>query len=382
MSKPILALVTLCICLPLPAQADTMNISQFIFRDENGNGVFDTGEGPLSGIPVTLMTDAGPITRASNVNGFANFELSPDGAPGEVVTEPGEVTLRFPEIRGLVRTTPDARASTVRRVEGSPSGLVMDPPFEFLGYAIHPVVEVHLPPGFDADELYCELAGQVYRAWTGEDRRVCAVPADAAWQELVLSLNHGDETIELARIVPGFQRVIASFSAGFIAAARDHSTPQTTDHAALTLDFEDIISANDVYELPAHQSGLVFHNLIVAHRLYYNGYGYVNGTTSGEFSVYTSSGHPARIASPTPFELESVNMGVAWPQGQQGMARVTGSLDGEVVAELALSLTNLHASHVLFFWGPVDLVGVSHDLYWQIVLDDLTVRTNGDARQD
>ena len=87
---------------------------------------------------------------------------------------------------------------------------------------------------------------------------------------------------------------VAPFSAGFIEAARDGSAPGPRGEAALTLDFEDIIGAIDVHELPAHPAGLVFHNFIVAHRLYYRGYGYVNATTSGEFSIYTSSGHPAR----------------------------------------------------------------------------------------
>lgn len=252
--------------------------------------------------------------RADNAgeqpDGFANFELSPEGTPGEVITAPGEITPQFLELRGLIRTTLDARSAMVRRLEGSRPGLVIDPPFAFLGYAIPPIVEVHLDPGFDGDDLYCDLAGQVYLTWSGENRRVRAVPAEATGAELALSLSHGGETVELARLVPGFRRVVASFSAGFIEAARDGSAPGPRGEAAISLNFEDIIGATHVHELPAHPAGLVFHNFIFAHRLYYRRYGYVNATTSAEFSIYTSSGHPARISGDA-FELESVNMGVA-----------------------------------------------------------------------
>ncbi|MHA7888105.1 hypothetical protein [Roseicyclus sp.] len=369
---PALAL-GLALFLPLPARAEPMNISQFVFLDRDGDGVFDAGDRPLAGVPVTLETEAGPITRASNLNGFANFQLSPEGTPGEAITAPGEITPRAPRLRGLLRTTPEPRGARVRALPGSPSGLVIDPPFAFLGYAVQPVVEVHLPPDVADDALYCTQRGQVTLAWQDEDRRICAVPPEAAGAELVLSLSGGDTPQELARIVPGFRRVVAGFSASAIDAARAGDAAETAGRAPLGLDFEGIIAANDVQELPAHPAGLVFHNLVLAHRLYYRGYGYVNATTSGEVSVYTSSGHPARITGTGAFEMASMSMGVAWPEAQQAAARVTGYRGGERVAELALSLGTLHPAHVLFFWGPVDAVRISHDLYWQVVLDDITL---------
>ena len=56
------------------------SIAGLVFLDANHNGVRDSGEGPLAGVPVTLSTDP-THPQPSAADGTFNFEAARAPAP-------------------------------------------------------------------------------------------------------------------------------------------------------------------------------------------------------------------------------------------------------------------------------------------------------------
>src|SRR5690625_6602414 len=68
------------------------------------------------------------------------------------------------------------------------------------------------------------------------------------------------------------------------------------------VDFENI-TKSFIQKVPNGVSGLNWDNLVVVHNNHYKGEGYKNGTVSGEFVGYNSSGHPVTISSENGFDF-------------------------------------------------------------------------------
>ncbi len=108
-----------------------------------------------------------------------------------------------------------------------------------------------------------------------------------------------------------------------------------------------------------------------------NNIGYINGTTSGNHILYSSSGHPAEIYLDQAFDFISVNLSVAWPKGEDE------DEDEEVVFEFYREETLIRRDSIgLSAYGVIAyqprIAGITrvrlatkHN--WQLVLDDLVV---------
>lgn len=337
------------------AVAGEMNISQFVFRDSNRNGVFDAGESPYAGIPIRLEQEgAEPIVEESNLAGFANFPMSADD-PGQDITGPGEVRFAVELPDGLVLTTEKpVHAARIRRLDRAPAGLVMEPPNPFMGVAPALAIETSAE-GLRA--MTCASGGLVLEAVPRLSDLVCEV-TQGTW-EVTWRREDGATVSRKVTVADWPVRVPAARAAPPAGQARIET-------------FEGVIGSENIQEMAA-SDGFTWHNLIAVHRKFYGAWGYTNGTISGEFAAYNSSGHPATLSSDEPFEFRSVLVSVAWPAGRTAPVRFTALREGEVVAEEAFFASNLRP--VLFEprWGGIDTLVISHDTYWQVVIDDLTL---------
>lgn len=344
--------VVLMVALAAPAAAADMNISQFVFRDENRNGVYDVGEQPFAGAAVTLLQESrGAVVRESNLSGFTNFPMSADEEDKDI-TAPGPLTFRIVLPEGMELTTGNPSQGTVARfLDGSPGGIVVDPPLPFMGLA--PKLTI-TSGAAGVERMTCDGTP----AERGEDGFVCDTGAGVF--EVVWTLASGEERRRSVTVESWPVRV-----------------PLPTERVAVPSEgdgiarFDDILTSENIQEVASGHGGVNWHNWVAAHRKFYQGWGYVNGTVSGQFSAYNSSGHPARIWSDGRFDFIGGFFSVAWPRAMRDPVRIQAIRDGEVVAEDAFRASNLLPIWFDAGWADIDEIRISHDLYWQVVVDDM-----------
>lgn len=335
------------------AQGGEMNISQFVFRDINRNGIFDAGESPMPGVTIRLeQAGLEPVYRSSNLAGFTNFAMSSDDDDKDI-TQPGDVRFHVEIPAGFDLTTGNpAQGGRIFEVSGAPAGLAMDPPMPFMGLAPTRTIESRSDI---VTGMSCAQGETVIPAVRLDDRLVCTVGPgiwDVTWQLPDTPVNRRVTVSDWPIRVP----VRASDG--------DYATPDTL------VSFDGIIGSENIQEMAA-SDGFVWHNLIAVHRKFYGGWGYVNGTVSGEFSAYNSSGHPATLSSDQPFTFHGAFISVAWPEAKDANVRVEGYVGDTLVAEDAFVASNIRPIWFDANWSDVDRVVFSHDTYWQLVIDDL-----------
>lgn len=334
--------------------AAEMNISQFVFRDTNRNGIYEAGERPFPGVEVRLEQDAAaPLTRTSNLAGFANFAMSSDGDAD--IAAPGPVRFRVHVPDGFSLTTGSpSRQAVIRQVDGAPSGLAMTPALPFAGLA----PELTIESGADGiASMTCDGGAGPVEARRAAGRLVCPVEPgtfSVTWRRFDGAAM--SRTVEVGRWPVRVPAMSATPPGGTI---RVES-------------FDDVIAGMAIVEMPSSH-GYRWHNMIAAHASFYGGWGYVNGTVSGAYSAYNSSGHPATLSSDRPFDFRGAFVSVAWPAAMDAPVRITAYRKGDVVAEDAFLASILRPVWFDANWRDIDRLVISHDRYWQVVVDDLTL---------
>lgn len=363
MRIPVVSMLRAALCLLLsaravaPAQAGEMVLSQFVYRDINRNGIYDMGEPPVSGVPVRL-TRAGqaPIRVATNLAGFANFVMSPEVG---MIPAPGAIGMEVLPPDDMVLSETDGRhVTTIHSLPTAPGGLVAGETPPFVGLAPKLGLSIAARPG---EAVTCISDGIEWAALGEGDTRYCpAGPgrwtvrwADGTEREIDL----GDWPIRLPRPAPDMT-------------GPPHGSP-------VTITFDDLITSNNLMEVPKGVGGMTWRNFVATHRMYYEGAGYINGTTSGEFAAYNSSGHTAVMSSDTPFDLREVKLTVAWPDGLTAPIRVEAYRNGRRVAQDRFYGSQF--SPVVFApdWVGIDELRILHEAYWQVVIDDIVISHGG-----
>ncbi|MEC7763637.1 MAG: hypothetical protein VX874_17165 [Pseudomonadota bacterium] len=340
-----------------PSRAGEMVLSQFVFRDMDRDGTYDLGEPPIAGVPVRLTRpNAPPVVIETNLAGFANFVMSPDG--GADIPGPGELSFEVLPPEGLAASK-DAQpfSTTIRALPAAPGGMVAGETPPFVGLSPRLILSIGATP---------------------DDRVVCIGP-NGTEQPAV-----GQGPHRHCDVAPGSWRIVWTSDTG--AATRDLDVgqwplrvprptrmPDGAEGEPVTVSFDDLISSNNLIEVPAGVAGMVWQNFVATHRMYYQGAGYINGTTSGEYSAYNSSGHVATMRSDTPYDLVSVNLTLAWPAGLGGDIRVEALRDGEVVAHDAFRGSVYSPTRFAPDWRAITELRIYHETYWQVVIDDLVI---------
>lgn len=341
------------------AQATEMNISQYVFRDINRNGVYEIGEGPLAGVPILLYQgEQDNIVEQSNLAGFTNFPMSDDPEDDPDISGPGPLEFRVVLPEGMEMTTGNPRQQTVARLlPDAPGGIIIDPPLPFMGLA----PKLTITAGAEGvDGLTCESGGVSVAAEPVDDGFRCGV-TQGVWT-VRWALADGTEAQREVRV--GNWPVRVPRPSGAVVQAEEDD---------LIVGFDNILYSENIEEVASGHGGVRWHNMVAVHRKFYGGWGYVNGTVSGQFAAYNSSGHPGRLYSEEPFDFIGAFVSVAWPTAMDAPLRIEAIRDGEVVASDEFHASNMMPVWFDAGWGAVDEVRISHETYWQVIIDDVRI---------
>ena len=340
-----------------------LNISCFVFRDINRDGVYDLGDRPYAGLPVTLTRANGSHVEArSNLAGFTNFKMSATRRPADIRAE-GTYTIEASQPEGWVITSGNETQQTrFRALPGSPAGLVAEATIQPVGLAPKLVVKGVAPHGAS---LSAENPQGV--------RQSVALDADGAFEitaargKWKLTIVDGNGAKYVRDVEVKEYAVVVSLSG--LGERSDARKP-----VERTVDFDALTTSDTLIEVPSGYGGFRWTNWIATHQKLYEGEGFINATVSGEFAAYNSSGHPAFIEHSTGFDVTSMFMGVAWPQAEKHDVVIRAWRGPVLVHE-----DRLRAST----WGPVAFdadyrnvtrVEVSSAAYWQVLIDDFSYR--------
>jgi hypothetical protein len=351
-----------------------LNISSFAFRDVNRNGVYDMADRPMAGIAFEVVGGGRSLTRRTNKSGYANFSMSVLDRTQDIV-DPGEYQFRAVIPQGWILTTDNATQRTSFEVmPGAPADMISSTPFQPVGLAQELTISgrVAIPAATGAGQPSTEAGGplrvraisplgeqQVRAVDPGGSFSFEAAPGD--WRVLVETgdgdvLNErrievGASPVVLATLVPGNPR-------------REVAEP------GIVVGFDDLITSG-IKEVPAGYHHLSWRHWVATHQKFYDGQGYVNAATSGEFVGYNSSGHPATISHSRPFDFIGGYFAVAWLQAEGETLRVQGWRGPLLVYDEVVSLSALGPVYFAADFHEVTRLEFSTGSYWQFVGDDL-----------
>ena len=345
-----------------------LNISVFTYRDLNLNGQYDLGDRAMAGVIVEMTGNGKTIRETSNINGFANFRMSATQSKMEV-TSPA--TYRFEVIPppGVVITSGNAvQTSDFKALPSAPADM----------FAVTPPIPVGLGPDLS-------VSGQLVQAGdpplvadantlantqvsvTSPDGTVASVVTDAKGH-FEFHAAPGKWTVSYGTGASAITRTVTVKDAAvYLGVLSDNSGVSGTEHVA-TFDDLGIMSVNKV---PSGYAGMTWRNFVGVQQEYYGGQGYVNTTESGQFVSYGGSGHPAFVASTTPFTFVGGYFGVGWTAGQGETLNVRAYRGDQLAYVDQIKLSALTPVYYAPNFSGVTRVEFSTSHYWQFICDDL-----------
>ena len=138
------------------------------------------------------------------------------------------------------------------------------------------------------------------------------------------------------------------------------------------VDFDHLMMSEAVLEIPSGHGGLGWYNLIAMHQRFGGGPGYINGTLSGEFIAYNSSGHPAAVFSDRPFDLAGVDLAVGWNDAEGETVSIRAWRGDTLAYEDTVRLSAMGPARFAADYSAVNRIEFSTAHYWQMVMDDFT----------
>jgi hypothetical protein len=357
-----------------PVHGNSANVSHFIYRDMNRNGIYDAGDRPMAGIAVRLVRpDGTSVVRRTNIHGFANFTNSLTASPVDVYEEGEHVfEVLVPDGWGLTsgnrvqsaryEARTDARPGIVVDRVPIPAGLV--PVLSIEGQVLH-----RSPSGERRPEGTARIRAQAPDGEAIEVRLDRAgrfsIPAEpGVW---TLEVNSSRATESVTRSVE-VDRAPVHLSAIVIG---DPHRPAAQHQIRVDLDN---VGASRITKMPDGVGGVKWSNLIPVANDMYGGEGYINNTVSGSHVAYNTSGYPVTIEHPSGFDFVGGYFGVAWPAAEGERLEVQAWRGGDLVGEESFELSFLGP-----FWFQADYRGItrlelSTAHYWQFVGDDFVLR--------
>lgn len=349
--------------------------SCYAFRDVDRSGVFDMGDRPFAGLAIVLTTNEGEeAVQFSNIDGFANFATAAGGGADIEVTRPDSYPLRAEPPAGFVATAGAVQTVVFRADKVVPGGLATDEGCVPVGVAPDLVLSgrVVAPPGgnlADVTLTFADANGATGIVALDAQGRF-SFPAPPGTFRLVA--EHGPSGATQVRQVE-ITRHAVRLSAIDFAATPLRREEGSADGAERVVGFDDLVGAGGIFEVPSGYGGMSWRNVIAVHNRFYDGPGYVNGTESGEFVAYNSSGAPASVWRDRPFDFRGVHVAVAWPRGAEGDVIVRAWRGTELAYDDRLSVTPAGGTFFAADYRGVTRIEFSHELHERIVLDDLRI---------
>lgn len=332
-----------------------LNISQFVFRDVNRNGVYDLGDRPMSGIAVTV-TGAGRVrTQYSNLSGFANFLMSATDAAKDVVFA-GSYIFETQLPPGWTSSTGNSTQTIDFELRaGSPAGLIALSPPQLVG--IMPPLSI-AGPASGARVTATGPDGAGVEPQSSADGQFALSTASGPWL-IHYTWPNGDTRTRTVEVVNTPVRLSeASPGAG-------------APYEARRVTFDDLISEG-IIKVPSGYGGLQWDNFVGTHQKFYDPSGYRNAVMSGEFVAYNGSGHPAAIFSDRPFTFEGGYFAGASFEAEGETLSIKAWRGDTLAYEEQFSLSALGPVHFVADYRDITRIDFETAHYWQFVCDDLT----------
>lgn len=355
------------------------NVSHYTFHDLNRNGVYDLGDRPLIQIAVRMTREDGSwVVRRSNLNGFVNFNNAIVDPNSEVakkveVRAPGIYIFEVIVPEGWMVTTGNAiqKIIYVEKPNTRP-GIVCDSVPEPIGLAqiltISGAVLLKGEEGFlrTADAKAINITAitpnkEKIKVPLNENGEYSLEGYQGQWH---LEYRYGSEVQQRIFELHTAPIKVSNVVFGVGAQAIPHK-PQT-----VLVDFENITDRN-VQKMPNGVGSLKWRNLNVIHYAF-EGEGYSNGTISGEYVAYNTSGYPVFIEKDEGFDFYGAYFTAAWLNSAQGeILHVEAWRGSELIAKDDFKLSALGP-----FWLDADYRNItrlvlSTEHYWQFVVDDM-----------
>lgn len=355
------------------------NVSHYTFHDLNRNGIYDLGDRPLIQIAVRMTREDGSwVVRRSNLNGFVNFNNAIVDPNSEVakkveVRAPGVYTFEVIVPEGWFVTTKNAlqKITYVEKPNTRP-GIVCDKVPEPIGLA--QILTI-------SGSVFLREENGFVRQATGKDLSITAISPMS--EKIKVKVNDrgqysfegypGTWKVEYRSETEVYERIFELKSAPIkvskvILGLNGATIPHKEQ--IVTVDFENITDRN-VQKMPNGIGSLKWRNLNVIHYAF-EGEGYSNGTVSGEYVAYNTSGYPVFIEKDEGFDFYGAYFTAAWLNNAQGETlKVEAWRGGELIAEDSFKLSALGP-----FWLDADYRNItrlvlSTEHYWQFVVDDM-----------
>jgi hypothetical protein len=322
-----------------------LNISVFVFRDSNRNGLYDLGDRPMSGIRVDAAGHGREIWTTSNAAGFANFKMSGTLSDADIIfAGPYDFTVRTPR-NWSVSTGNETQTSQFAEKPGAPADMVAIPVPALVGLAPDLSISGELEArgegrllGPDGEEHEFASGHFSIEAETGE------------WRS------------------PDTQSMVTVTNVPVQLAAEWWNTPSIDANTTVT--FDDL-QGEGVLKIPSGYKGLGWENMVMTHQKFYEPEGYRNGVMSGEFLAYNGSGHPAAISSAEPFAFVGGYFGISTLEAEGETLRIRGWRGDKEMFEEDMTLSALGPTYLAANWKDLTRLEFTTAHYWQFTADDL-----------
>lgn len=345
-----------------------MNISCFVYRDINRNGIYDLEDRPYSGLNFTLeRPNQDSVYGRSNISGFANFKMSLNNTDRPIARPGRYKVVAQPREDWQVTSENLEQNLEIIEMRGSPGGLIAAETLEPLGIA--PALKISGRVAYDSDTVIDEYRiraeapdGSSTEVDLGQDG-VFSFPANPGEWEIELLAPDGTSATRRVSVA-NYPILMSAFHSD-----KDYAN---REQAGRKIGFDDLTGSDTLYEVPNQYGGLNWHNWISTHHKFYEGSGYINATVSGEFLAYNSSGHPASISSDRPFDLLGFYVGVAWPKAELSDVLITAWRDDTIAYQDRFRSSTSGSVWFAADYKNITKVELSTEKYWQLVIDDLT----------
>jgi len=348
------------------------NVSHFIYRDLNRNGIYDVGDRPMVEVAVTMSGPNGAhAVRRSNIQGFANFTNS--AVSGSVdVSEPGDYVFVVQIPPGWALTsgnasqtlhyslTPTTRAGIVADGVPVPAGLA--PILTIEGRIVERDPDGAFVARADVDVTATAPDGNQATVLVDSDGRFSIAAEPGAW---TISAQGPDEDEPVRRTI-----TLGNAPVRMSAMVIDEAAPEPAPHGHV-VDFESV-TLSEITKMPNGIGGLNWNALLSVDNEFYGGEGYINGTISGHYVGYNTSGYPVTIALDEGFDFRGGYFTIAWGAAEGETLQVRAWRGDRLVGSESLPLSSLGPVWFDADYRDITRLELSTDHYWQFVTDDLS----------
>jgi hypothetical protein len=344
-----------------------VHLSCFAYRDVNRNGIYDIADRPYAGLKITIQRPKGrAVERESNLAGFANFDMSL-GSWNAELNRPGEYVLRVqPPQDWDVTSSNQSQRVTLEKRDGSAVGLIARSTIDSVGVAPRLKISGMIERSADAGNMTIKATGPDARqsVVTLLDGRY-SLPATPGLWRLEYGTANGGSVRNVS--VEKYPVVVSRMTADRLSFAAKPKLKM--------IGFDNLTTSDTLLEIPNGYEGLNWRNWVATHQKFYDGNGFVNANTSGEYVAYTSSGHPATIASPRMFDFVGACVGVAWNGGEQQDVLVKAWRNESAVYNDRFRATTSGPIYFDADYRSITRIEFASEGYWQILVDDMAFRT-------